>query len=157
MVCNYNLCYKIVCCVQLSTGSEAPLVEEVVLKLLQTVLGYSLNLNKVKSSTPAQETKYWQNIINKTYSITEKVNPQHQLNKRCIQTHSPPHTGYIFIVSTSIPRHNLPAAHRQIGCHRRHTEEGSWHIQQQTRGGQNEIHNWACESNCHPCVIIVTL
>lgn len=90
MICNYNLCYKIVCCVQLSAGSEAPLVEEVVLKLLQTVLGYSLNLNKVKSSTPAQETKYWQNIINKTYSITEKVNPQHQLNKRCIQTHSSP-------------------------------------------------------------------
>ena len=46
---------------------------EVVLKLLQTVLGYSLALNKTRSTLPHKEGKYWQGLINKTYTITDKV------------------------------------------------------------------------------------
>lgn len=48
-------------------------LEAVMLRLLQTVLGYSLSLARTRSSTPSQESKYWQGLLTKTYSITDKV------------------------------------------------------------------------------------
>ena len=48
-------------------------MEEVVLNLLQSILGYIIFLNKSKSSTPAVETKYWQSLLKKAYSVVDKV------------------------------------------------------------------------------------
>ncbi len=55
------------------TPCDPSATSEVVLKLLQTVLGYSLALNKTRSTVPHKEGKYWQGLIDKTYSITDKV------------------------------------------------------------------------------------
>ena len=53
------------------SGSEE--MEGVVLKLLQSMLSYAISLNKSKSCTPAEETKYWQSLLNKAYSVVDKV------------------------------------------------------------------------------------
>ncbi len=64
-------------------------LEGVVLRLLQTVLGYSLSLSKTRGNAPSQETKYWQGLITKTYSITDKVATQFgYLSSKIILTHN---------------------------------------------------------------------